>query len=343
MIRALGLVCCLGMLLVHGPAGGQEPARAGLCLMWYNVENLFHPDDDSLGADDPYTPEGEARWTEDRYRRKLDALAKVIVAAGRWEGPEVVGLCEVENRRVLEDLARHPLLRPENYSVVHREGPDHRGMDVACLYRSDRLRLMQCGWYSTGGGEGLEETRDLLHLRFCLAGRDTFDLLLAHLISKYRGAGSSAEPRRRQALRLIGLADSLAGRGGGSAFFLMGDLNDERTSFALESLRSRESMRDRVLGGESKPVLTYKYRGRWSALDQVHVLGLRAPWQGGVHALALPALLEEDLLHSGLKPYRCYEGFRYRGGLSDHLPLVLDLRPPGRETGSPVQTPLPGR
>ena len=95
------------------PAGGEElPGGGSLRIMWYNVENLFHPGDDSIAGDDEFTPGGLRHWSFERYRKKLTGLAKVIVAAGRGEPPEVVGMCEVENRMVLEDLVSHPVLAP---------------------------------------------------------------------------------------------------------------------------------------------------------------------------------------------------------------------------------------
>ena len=78
-------------------------ARGESCLVWYNVENLFYPDNDSIAGDDEFTPQGLRHWTWSRYRDKLTALAKVIIASGRGEPPELVGLCEVENALVLED------------------------------------------------------------------------------------------------------------------------------------------------------------------------------------------------------------------------------------------------
>jgi len=113
----------------------QTRSRGESCLMWYNVENLFYPEDDSTTGDDEFTPQGLRRWTWNRYRKKLTNLAKVIIASGRGDSPDLVALCEVENALVLEELCAHPILAPYHYSYLHRESHDHRGMDVACLIR----------------------------------------------------------------------------------------------------------------------------------------------------------------------------------------------------------------
>jgi hypothetical protein len=113
----------------------QAKTRGERCIVWYNVENLFYPDNDSTAGDDEFTPWGLRHWTWPRYRDKLTALAKVIIASGRGESPDLVALCEVENAQVLEELCAHPILAPYHYSYLHRESHDHRGMDVACLIR----------------------------------------------------------------------------------------------------------------------------------------------------------------------------------------------------------------
>ncbi len=107
--------------------------------MW---RTCFIPEDDSLPGDDGFTPDGLHHWTWSRYRQKITALAKVIIAAGGGEAPELVGLCEVENGQVLEDLVTHPILSPYQYSYFHQEGQDHRGMELACLCRTGRMNTI---------------------------------------------------------------------------------------------------------------------------------------------------------------------------------------------------------
>ena len=144
----------------EGEAGEGEAGRGDLRLMWYNVENLFYPSDDTLPGDDEFTPEGVRYWSYYRYHQELTKLARVIVAAGRWQPPGVVGLCEVEDPQVLEDLVSHPILASYHYSYLHREGPDPRGMDVACIFRPERFKPV--GWQFIGpvAGEAFQQTRN---------------------------------------------------------------------------------------------------------------------------------------------------------------------------------------
>ena len=203
--------------------GAQLPERGALCLLWYNVENLFHPEDDSTAGDEEFTPHGPRHWTPARYREKLSAVAKVIVAAGRGEPPGLVGLCEVENSRVLEDLCSHPVLQPYGYSYLHRESPDHRGMDVACLVRPERIPVLL--WRPMAFKAPVGQTRDMMHLALPWEG-DTLDLFLVHLISKYGGAGATADLRRSQAEQLVRGMDSIRSRRRGGWIMALGDFND---------------------------------------------------------------------------------------------------------------------
>ena len=278
--------------------------------------------------DDEFTPEGPRHWTLAKYHKKLTALAKVIVASGRWEPPELVGLCEVEDARVLEDLISHPILESYHYAYLHRDSPDHRALDVACLYRPEQIGIL--GWSAIPSRVLRGETRDMLHLSFTFARRDTLDLFLVHLVSKYRGAGLSAGSRRMQVVHLLHCMDSVQILRSQSKILAAGDFNDGPESYAMEPLRSlclgEDSLRwlspelSLSIGG------TYKYRGRWNHLDQIYWCGPEGSYDVSSSVLVLPPLISKDEEYGGLRPRRTYHGYTYVGGLSDHLPLVLLLR-----------------
>lgn len=323
-------------------SGGYEEGRGDLCLMWYNVENLFHPGDDSLVGDDEFTPAGVRGWSYKRYNEKLTRLARVIVAAGRWQAPGIVGLCEVENPQVLEDLVTHSLLAPYQYSYIHRDGPDHRGMDVACLFRPERFTPLGWEFFSpaeggspvnegssvnegspTNGGSpaqggGMDQTREMLHLQGRWGRRDSLDLILVHFISRYRGAGLTATYRRRQAEKLAGLIDSLSNRSPTCLVVVGGDFNDTRDAWSLEPLSDLSSL-------PSEEFPSYKYRGVWSGIDFFLVSGAVYSYRFRGAVFKNPRLLKTDLTYGGEKPKRTYEGYSYAGGYSDHLPVLLDI------------------
>jgi len=119
-MRAAIIILLIVAALPHARA--QE-----FSVMFYNVENLFDTSDDTTRNDDEFLPSGSRRWTGTRYRKKIAGVSRVIAAAGEWELPAVIGMCEVENEKVVKDLAYSTLLSAGNYGIVHRESPDPRG------------------------------------------------------------------------------------------------------------------------------------------------------------------------------------------------------------------------
>jgi len=321
-------------------------------ILWYNVENLFHPSDDSLSGDDEFTPAGVRHWTWKRYRRKITALAKVIIASGEWDPPELVGLGEIENDSVLEDLVTHPILRPYGYSYLHRDSPDWRGIDVALLYRKERFRVLEWSVHGSPPGDLLSSTRDMMHISGVWGktgvrggsgtrtGReaserngvrggsgDTLDLFLVHLISRYSGTGATASYRRKQACLLVRLVDSVRIHRLHPLVVLGGDFNEQMEGYSLQPLRkvrwNGDSVRSLCLDGSAG---SYKYRGKWERIDQFMVAGGTGKYRFAGSIVDLPVLLIPDEAYGGLKPWRTYVGFDYREGVSDHLPILLVIR-----------------
>ena len=117
--------------------GGQTQYRIRT-IAFYNVENLFDTINDTLTFDDDRTPAGKDNWTTERYRKKLNHIAGVLSEIGAdvtKTSPDIIGICEVENKQVIEDLTNHTLLEEKNYGIVHFDSPDERGIDVALLYK----------------------------------------------------------------------------------------------------------------------------------------------------------------------------------------------------------------
>ncbi len=107
-------------------------------IAFYNVENLFDTENDSLIFDDDRTPDGKDHWTIERYQNKVANISKVISEIGleiTGTSPDIIGLCEVENKKVVEDLIHHKNLNDKNYGIIHFDSPDERGIDVALLYK----------------------------------------------------------------------------------------------------------------------------------------------------------------------------------------------------------------
>ena len=321
--------------------------------MFWNVENFFDWRNDSTTVSDVvFSAAGERHWTWKRFQAKANAFAKALfwVEAETGRLPDIVGLEEVENAFVLRQVLQKTSLRKLDYKYVHYDSPDRRGIDVALLYRSSRLELLDSKPCHLFSADTVMATRDIL---LCVFQKDSAKVavLVNHHPSKYGGAAES-EPRRRIAVkRLRFMADSLAAIGI-DRIIAGGDFNDtpENSVFRLLEpalLPMHMDLFRRGLG-------TIKYDGKWDLIDHIYVSPafLEAPVstppsdsssgnanrqtdQAGnpstrvrMQILRIPFLLTRDTVHSGEKPLRTYTGPRHTGGVSDHLPVLLEVTIP---------------
>src|SRR5690554_1725651 len=137
-------LCIISLFLLSNIAttAQTEKQYAIRTIAFYNVENLFDFEDDPLTWDNDWTPNGKNKWTKENYEDKLSKLAKVIADIGldvTGTVPDIIGLAEIENRRVLEDLFSQPELAKHDYGIIHYDSPDRRGIDVAFIYKKDRF------------------------------------------------------------------------------------------------------------------------------------------------------------------------------------------------------------
>ena len=109
-------------------------------VVFYNVENLFDINNDSLKNDDEFLPQGVRFWNENKFRKKINSIYKTLIAVGEWNAPGIIGLCEIENKFVLEKLISFTPLKKNNYRIIHYESPDNRGIDVALIYNPEILQ-----------------------------------------------------------------------------------------------------------------------------------------------------------------------------------------------------------
>ena len=321
---------------------GQKPGHQSFRVVSYNVENYFDCVDDSLTADEEFLPGAIRGWNYNRYRDKQHAIARVLVAIGGWDPPEIVGLCEVESRQSLIDLVEHSSLRSLNYQFIHYESPDPRGIDVALLYQAHRFRPLNHKAIPAGmpGVKGYQ-TRELLYVNGVLPTADTLHVFVCHFPSR-SGGESATEARRLHAASILRMqVDSILSTNKKAKIILMGDFNDNPDNESLkEVLQAHYPEGDYIsdkLYNLSWPLFkqgvgTLKYQGVWSTFDQIIVSGdLLLSESNSFHCRPEPFrvfdasfLLEDDLQYLGKKPFRTYHGMKYQGGFSDHLPVVLE-------------------
>ena len=377
----------------------EEEEERGLTVLFWNVENFFDWRNDSTTVSDvEFSAAGERHWTWKRFQAKANAFAKAVFWTEAETGrlPDIIGLEEVENAFVLRQVLQKTALRKLDYQYVHYDSPDHRGIDVALLYRSSRLELLDSKSCHLYAADTVMATRDILLCVFQRArtsiisappstvqpdplssvqpaslstvvpdpdrasiatfqeipgqaGNDgAFAVLVNHHPSKYGGAAES-EPRRRIAVeRLRFLADSL-GAVGIDRIIAGGDFNDtpDNPVFGLLEpvlVPMHMDLYRRGLG-------TIKFDGKWDLIDHIYVSPalVAVPMSGStsdsfpvkvdrqtdkvgvpsararMQILRIPFLLTRDTVHSGEKPLRTYTGPRHTGGVSDHLPVLLEV------------------
>lgn len=316
------------------PAASQADGQRAFRVLFYNVENLFSPKNDPSTNDDEFTPDGPRRWTWRRYRQKLQHVAKAITAAGQWETPALVGLCEVEGDSVVADLVGRTALRGQGYLYIIGQTRDPRGTHVALLYQPHRFKPLHHESIPVRfTGRRHKATRDLLHVAGLVATGDTLDVLVAHFPSRYGGEKESERDRTDAARTLRTAIDSIAARRADPSFLIMGDLNDEPDDKSPRLLLAAGGLRNLYEGIPRRDMPgSHKYQGQWSRLDQMIVserlLSPQAPIRlrpGSFRVFDADFLLTEDKTWLGLRPFRAYYGYRYEGGFSDHLPILADF------------------
>lgn len=338
MLKLYGILVLFVVLLnrVYPQAENNYPVR----LMFYNAENFFDTYDDTLKDDNDFLPDGLMRWNYERYLRKVNSVYKVIMAAGEWSPPAIIGFSEIENRKVLNDLINLTYLSKYNYEVVHEESNDSRGIDVCLIYDKKIAQLLLFSYLIPSDYDSLTfATRSVLYTKWLISG-DTIHIFLNHWPSR-RGGVLAGEMKRENIAEMIRTrADSIQkGEKGFAKIIIAGDFNctpaDNEISVLLKEMGSgQNSCRflnlSASMAREGKG--TYRYMGTWEMIDQVMVSEALLNREKGLFTrqdllkIFMPDfLLKRDEKYPGFTPYSTYLGYRYQGGFSDHLPVILDL------------------
>ena len=293
--------------VIQSAVFAQEPLR----IISYNVENLFDCQHDSLKNDSSFLPDGDRHWTYYRYQTKLDRIAQVIVNISGWESAEMVGLCEVENERCLRDLCYR--LKRFHYKFVHYESADERGIDVALLYDSTKVKILDSKPLRVDL-QG-DVTRDILYVEALVGNQDTLYAMVCHLPSQLGGTAATEGKRNAVKQVLKQQVDRILRVQSEAKIVVMGDMNSD----ARDDLQGMSNM---MIGCEKEGKGTHKYKGMWSCLDQFY-LSTTLKNNANVIIFSPEWLLEEDTKYLDYQPKRTYVGYRYHDGYSDHLPVVL--------------------
>ncbi|APG61462.1 endonuclease [Christiangramia salexigens] len=315
-------------------------------IAFYNVENLFDIFDNPETFDDDRTPSGKDVWNQDKYSRKLSGIGKVLSEIGRDVNPEppsIIGLCEIENRAVLEDLIKEPALAPYSYKIVHFDSPDERGIDVALLYRakyftplnSQPRRLIL---YEKDNPSKRDYTRDQLVVTGLL-NNEEISFIVNHWPSRGGGEARSAYKREKAAILNKRIIDSLFKINPETKIISMGDFNDDPTNNSFKKILKTKSSTKDILASElynpmenmmKKGAGSLAYRDSWNLFDQFYMTGNLVNYNHEGYQFYHAGIFNKAYLitQSGQfkgYPLRTYGYSGYEGGYSDHFPVYIYL------------------
>jgi predicted extracellular nuclease len=316
----------------------EKPKKKEIRVAFYNVENLFDTIDDPDVSDSEFTPESDKKWDSARYQTKLSDIANVVGELKDGVGPEIIGLCEIENRGVLEDLVKQPKLQKQKYKIVHFDSPDGRGIDVALLYKKGTVKEVSAKSIPIENQVFNRPTRDVLHFTALFSRKDTVHFFVTHFPSRYGGREAS-EPKRVIVAEVIrGKIDSLLALNKQSKIIVMGDFNDDPVDRSISGslnagpkpMQDQAQLYNPMYRLDTGDLGSYNYRDNWNMLDQIILSqglleGKGYKYQDQSAQVFGPDWLRQKEGRYAGYPDRTYAGSRYLGGVSDHFPVYIDL------------------
>lgn len=320
----------LGFILVLS-AGSSRRAKP-INLAFYNLENLFDTIDHPDYADEEFTPNSDLKWNTEKYMHKQSQLRLVLNALFENGGPDALGLCELENRQVLEDLFAGKYIGGKQWQICHEESQDRRGIDVA-LALSTEWQVMQQFSDQIALADTGSRTRPIFWVKAIRKKEKPVWFAVCHFPSRRGGEDASAPNRAQAAITLKNRTDSILQTEPDAAIVIMGDFNDEPTDSSMFQVLGAKApgTKNQALFNLMLPLKeagkgSYLYRGNWNMLDQIIVSKAFCKKQCPQASILDADFLKEKEGKFAGSPLRTYAGKNYLGGYSDHLPVKVTLK-----------------
>jgi len=333
------------LILLLGCFAGKNDPNAKvkkLYVVSYNVENLFdYTDDPANTGDDDFLPTSEKKWDSEKYTKKLANLSSVICAIDSVNLPVFVGLYELENQKVIEDLIQTEKLKRGNYGIVHEESPDKRGIDVGFIYQKDVFQYISHKVVPLIiESDSNFESRDILYVEGLL-GKDTLHVIVNHWPSR-RGGQEESEPKRIAAAQILrSTVDLILTKNPNANIIIMGDMNDEPQNKSLSETLNAKNNNPPTSNTELFNLMysydlnnqgSYSYKGEWDMIDNIIISKNLITKKSGWKYQQSSAKIFDDkrfmFYNSKIDQYtpsKTYGGDTYFGGYSDHLPIYMIL------------------
>ena len=292
-----------------------------LFSVFYNVENLFDTIDNPNTRDNEFLPKSEKKWDTYRYNYKLNQLDKVFSEIIKKENenrlPDIIGLCEVENKLVIDDLLKTETFKNHTYKIIHKQSPDGRGIDCALLV-DEKFEVLNSDFIKINNPKESRATRDIVFGKLKFKNQ-IINVFVNHWPSRWGGQEASNHKRVFVAEVLRKYIDNNTLE---SDFnLIMGDFNDYPTNESLAEVLVKDDLVNLMSKSNVSGRGSYNYRGNWDWLDQIIVS------QDDFKLISFGAFEEDFLMYTNKKgevyPNRSFGGNNWYAGFSDHLPVFL--------------------
>lgn len=341
----IGAALAIGTLIAPAQTEKQDNCsnRPVYGVAFYNLENLFDTINNNGKYDLEFSPQGKNKWDSYKFNSKIKNLSTAIASLKTKrtpQGPAIIGVSEIENITVLQDLVKAEAIAARNLQIVHHDSPDRRGVDVGLLYDPRQFRLINVTNHYLHIPELPDfRTRDQMCV-FGLLGGQRVGVIVNHWPSRRGGDKQSSWLREAAAKLSKHIADSLVNLYPDCGIIIMGDLNDDPNNKSCAEVLGAKKKIDQVgQGGFFNPfwqklddgIGSYIYRGGWDLFDQI-IVGYnllpagksRLVYDGALVWNNLPFLLQNDGQYKGY-PFRTFSGGVWTNGYSDHLPTEIFL------------------
>lgn len=338
------LTAILSLLVVMGASAQKNDNKQFLVfgVGFYNLENLFDTINNNGKYDLEFSPQGSRQWNGEKYWSKINNLAYCIshmTTQTTPMGPAILGVSEIENRSVLEDLVKAEPIKKWMLQVVHHDSPDRRGVDVGLLYNPRMFKVLDVTNHTLVIPDNPNfRTRDQMCVTGILGG-DTLSVIVNHWPSRLGGQEQSSYLREAAASLSKHIADSLWAIRPNQGVIIMGDLNDDpqdkSCAVALGAMKDLKKVSHHGFFNPwwkmlDKGIGTLAYKGQWNLFDQIIVSGTLLEqntdglryWKCQVNNFDF---LKSDTGNRQGYPLRTYSGGVFLNGYSDHFPTEIFL------------------
>lgn len=343
MNRKLLFLFIAALLLTFSSAVAQGHKARVYGVAFYNLENLFDTINNNGKYDLEFSPGGSKAWDGKKYWKKIHNMAYAIshmTTRTTPEGPAVIGLSEVENITVLQDLVQAEPIAARGYKIVHHDSPDVRGIDVSLIYNPKLFRVLTVTNHRLNIPDNPNfKTRDQMCV-VGLMGADRVAIIVNHWPSRRGGTEQSSYLREAAAALTAQIADSLLKVDPKMGVIVMGDLNDSPYDRSVtQVLKARKKAQDTKPGEFFNPfwkllddgIGSYIYRGRWDLFDQIIIsYNLTESGANGLTFMGAKVYNDDFLRTPDGKyagyPFRTFSEGAFLGGYSDHFPTEIFLK-----------------